>query len=145
MEVSTGLDTFCLTTELQSEIQTNVDEGSHTENQNDVHEVNQNEHRRFLILENSILPANINTRNSSDIMNKSLLSQKSGTTELQSEIQTNVDEGSHIKNQNDVQEVNQNENSSFLILENSILPVDINTRNSSDIMHKSFLSQKSGK
>ena len=78
MEVSTGLDTFCLTTELQSEIQTNVDEGSHIENQNDVQEVNQNENSSFLILENSILPVDINTRNSSDTMHKSFLSQKSG-------------------------------------------------------------------
>ena len=61
--------------ELQGEFRTAFDEESQTENQNDVNEVNLNEHGSSLILENSILSININTPNSSDIMNKSLLSQ----------------------------------------------------------------------
>ena len=63
------------TTELQRELRTAVDEESQTENQNDDHEKNLNEHGSSLILENSILPININTPNSNDIMNKSLLSR----------------------------------------------------------------------
>ena len=71
----TGLDSFRLTAELQSEFSTTVDEESQTENQNDVHEENLDEHGSSLILENSILPININIPNSSDIRKKSLLSQ----------------------------------------------------------------------
>ena len=56
--------------ELQIKFRTAVDEESQTENQNDVHEENLNELRSSLILENSILPININTPNSSDTMNK---------------------------------------------------------------------------
>ena len=40
----TGLDLFRLTTELQSEFRTAVDEESQTKNQNDVYEENLNEH-----------------------------------------------------------------------------------------------------
>ena len=79
----TGLDSFCLTSELQKEFRIDIDEESQTENQNDVHEENLNEHGRSLILENSILPININTPNSSDIMNKSLLSQYKWKVEAQ--------------------------------------------------------------
>ena len=79
----TGLDSFCLTSELQKEFRTDIDEESQTENQNDVHEENLNEHGSSLILENSILPININTPNSSDIMNKSLLSQNKWKVESQ--------------------------------------------------------------
>ena len=76
----TGLDSFRLTTELQSEFRTAVvvDEENQTENQNDVHEENLNDHGSSLILENSTLPRNINKPNSSDTMNKSILSQNSG-------------------------------------------------------------------
>ena len=56
--------------ELQIKFRTAVDEESQTENQNDVHEENLNELGSSLILENSILPININTPNSSDTMNK---------------------------------------------------------------------------
>ena len=55
---------------LQIKFRTAVDEESQTENQNDVHEENLNELGSSLILENSILPININTPNSSDTMNK---------------------------------------------------------------------------
>ena len=71
----TGLDSFRSTTELQSEFRTAVEKESQTENQNDVHEQNLNEHGSSLILKNSILPIIINTPNSSHIMNKSLLLQ----------------------------------------------------------------------
>ena len=66
----TGLDSFRLTTELQNEFCADADEESQTENQNDVHEENLNEHGSCLILQNSTLPININTPNSSDTMNK---------------------------------------------------------------------------
>ena len=56
--------------ELQIKFRTAVDEESQTENQNDVHEENLNELGSSLILENSILPININTPNSSDTMNQ---------------------------------------------------------------------------
>ena len=56
--------------ELKIKFRTAVDEESQTENQNDVHEENLNELGSSLILENSILPININTPNSSDTMNK---------------------------------------------------------------------------
>ena len=79
----TVLDSFRLTAELQSEFRTAVDEEIQTENQNDVHEENLNERGSSLILENSILPININTLNSSDIMNKSLLSQNKWKVEAQ--------------------------------------------------------------
>ena len=72
----TGLDSFCLKTGLQNEFRTDVDEESQTENQNAVHKENLNEHSSSLILENSILPININTPNLSDTMNILLLSQK---------------------------------------------------------------------
>ena len=65
---------FRLITKLQSESQTAVNEESQTENQTDVHEKSLHEHGSSLILENIILPININTPISSDVMNKSLLS-----------------------------------------------------------------------
>ena len=43
----TGLDSFCLTSELQKEFRIDIDEESQTENQNDVHEENLNEHGIF--------------------------------------------------------------------------------------------------
>ena len=79
----TGLGSYHLTTDLQSEFPTAVDEESQTENQNDVHEENLNEHGCSLILENNILPININTPNLSDTMNKSLLSQNKCKVEAQ--------------------------------------------------------------
>ena len=51
-------------------------------------------------------------------------------TELLSKFQTDVNEG-QTKNQNDVHEENVNEHSSSLILEYSILPININTPKSS--------------
>ena len=82
-KIHTGLYSFCLRTELQSEFWRADDEESQTENQNDVQEENRNEHGSSLILENSILPININTPNSSDTMNKSLLSQNNWKVESQ--------------------------------------------------------------
>ena len=52
-------------------------------------------------------------------------------TELLSKFQTDVNEESQTKNQNDVHEENVNEHSSSLILEYSILPININTPKSS--------------
>ena len=72
-KTNTALDLFRLITKLQSEFQTAVNEESQTENQTDVHEKSLHEHGSSLILENSILPININTPNSSDVRNKSLL------------------------------------------------------------------------
>ena len=51
--------------------------------------------------------------------------------EFLSKFQTDVNEESQTKNQIDVHEENVNEHGSSLILENSILPISINTPNSS--------------
>ena len=62
--IYTGLDSFRLTTEIQSQFRTDVDKESQTENQNDVHEENLNGYENSLLLENSILPLNIVTLSS---------------------------------------------------------------------------------
>ena len=51
-KTDSGLDSFCLKAELQSEFRTTVDEESQIENQNDVQEENLNEHGSSAILEN---------------------------------------------------------------------------------------------
>ena len=62
-------------------------------------------------------------------------------TEVQSEFRTAVDKESQTENQYDVHKEILNENNSSLILENSILPINIKISNSSGIMNKSLLSQ----
>ena len=62
--IYTGLDSFRLTTEIQSQFRTDVDKESQTENQNDVHEENLNGYENSLLLENSILPLSIVTLSS---------------------------------------------------------------------------------
>ena len=59
-------------------------------NQNDVHENNLNEYGSSLILENSILPINIKTPISSDIMSKSLISQNKWKVEAKSYVKCEI-------------------------------------------------------